>query len=331
MVSEKISENEFYTVLNNEMKKTFEEEINAFGKAAAKKLLAKEIADRSFDENIKKGRYCLKDAINLGSAFGIDAERLYDSINQIVYRKVGKKSKSAKPMKLPQNFENFFYLVGLLFGDGSGDKLVVGKKELGTKFVEICHELGIQPYFRNYKGKCPEIGTGCKTLVEILKSIFEYPLEKKSHNIHATEFLFTAPKECVSAFIRGYMDCDGTVEKSRGAISISSASQQMLKDLQMLLLRFECIANLQDNTIYISGEAASNFVGEIGFYLQYKMEKALKLAEGKTGSAVLDLIPVSEEADEPNFTPLLQIRVTANNANNYHFQKYAPPNAKAKN
>ena len=56
-------------------------------------------------------------------------------------------------MKLPTNFNEFFYLVGLLLGDGTSKKFVVGKPELQNVFEKICQSLGISLTYRNYENR----------------------------------------------------------------------------------------------------------------------------------------------------------------------------------
>ncbi|MFH1637765.1 MAG: elongation factor EF-2 [Candidatus Woesearchaeota archaeon] len=201
-------------------------------------------------------------------------------------------------MSLPQDFRKFFYLAGLFLGDGSEKKFVVGKETLKKAFIEIGRSLNITLTFRDYGNRTPEIVTS-HTLLQVLNSLFDYPLKAKSHNIVVSDFVFRVPKSYAASLIKGYFDCDGCVEKGRRAISISSASSQMIDDLHLLLLRFGCIASkyrstidLNKNVLYISGASVANFIQEIGFGLGYKMQAAESLLMKTTGSIVVDLLPV---------------------------------------
>lgn len=53
-----------------------------------------------------------------------------------------KRSKNSKKMKLPNNFEEFFYLTGLFLGDGHKDMLVVGKKNSEKNLYQYVKTLG---------------------------------------------------------------------------------------------------------------------------------------------------------------------------------------------
>ncbi|MBI5229281.1 elongation factor EF-2 [Candidatus Micrarchaeota archaeon] len=248
-------------------------------------------------ECLKKGRFRAKDLVNICRAHGIPLQAAYEGVDFLFYRGNDPgRSKNSKPMRLPKDFTKFFYLAGLFFGDGTGDKLVAGKTELEKEFVKILEDLGITPFFRDYAGKTREVSAGSKTLMKLLKVLFGYPEKRKAHHIDCNDFVTSAPQECLSAFIRGYFDCDGTVEKSRRAVSINSASHKMLESLQMVLLRFNIASIRQGDTLYISGNSVKRFNENIGFSLKEKKERALELERSSVGSYALDIVPISANA-----------------------------------
>ena len=230
-------------------------------------------------------------------ALGVPLAVAYDNVESIVFRGgSARRGRNAKPMRLPKDFSGFFYLAGLLFGDGHDDKLVVGKRELGAAFVSQLHAIGITPFYRNYAGKTPEISAGCKTLVKLLEALFGYRTGCKSHVIRVADFVFTAPDECAAAFLRAYFDCDGTVEKARSAVSLSSASFGMLRDVQLLLLRFNIASIVQGDTLYVTGNSVRRFNEQVGFLVAGKRAKASALEAASTGSIVLDAVPLPSAA-----------------------------------
>ncbi len=252
------------------------------------------VSKDNFSACIRKRTFTFSNFLKLCTKLSVELGIAYGGIENIFYRGGNAaRSKNSKPMSLPTNFEEFFFIAGLLFGDGSYDKLVVGKPELGRKFVIALNSVGIMPFFRNYAGKTPEISAGSKTLLNVLKVLFDYPSKRKSHNIHATSFLLTSPNNYIAAFLRGYFDCDGTVEKARGAISLTSVSNQMLSDVQSMLLRFNCASIVQGDTLYISGNSVVRFNKLVGFSLPDKIKKASELAAKVVGSYVLDVVPTS--------------------------------------
>ncbi|MBI5036250.1 GTP-binding protein, partial [Candidatus Micrarchaeota archaeon] len=281
------------------------------------------LAKAGFKGCLKRGRFKASDLANICKAKGIPFSLAYERISGVFYRAGGKKGKNGKIMKLPSKFEDFFYLAGLLFGDGSRDKLVVGKPELEVEFVRILNDLGITPVCREYSGKTKEISAGSKTLLAFLELFFDYPQKKKSHNIRCSDFLVRAPASCVAAFLRGHFDCDGTVEKSRGAVSITCVSPAMLSGIQLLLLRFNVASNRQGDTLYISGNSISRFNEHIGFLVSEKKAKAAKLESRAVGSYALDVIPLSANALK-SAKGVRSMTSVANNFYEYANQKTRP-------
>ncbi len=244
-----------------------------------------------------KNRFRAKDFFGVCELLAIPLELAYGAVESVSYSMESSwRSKSCQKITLPQNFENLFSIAGLMFGSGDGRVFVTGKSELGEKFTAILKSFGSSAYHREYPRKTKEIGIRSKTLLHLLKVLFGYKAKKKSQNIYGTNFLFTAPNNYVAAFLQAYFDCDGTVEFGRRAISISSASDMMLRDVQALLLRFNCASIIHGNTLYIQGNSVKRFNEQIGFSLIGKMNKAKELEKRASGSYVLDVIPLSGEA-----------------------------------
>ncbi|MBI2673590.1 elongation factor EF-2 [Candidatus Woesearchaeota archaeon] len=298
----KLKDKRFYAILKEEFGKKIKNGILNLGIKEVCRQINTGLKHKSLYHGALKNRYLLKDLLEISQLFNIGLEEVYDNINSMVFRNGAQRGKNSNSIKLPQNFKNFYYLTGLLFGDGSNKKFIVGKPELGKKFVDLCNEVGIEVTFRNYSNRTPEIVANL-TLIELLNSLFDYPIKgKKSHNIRVSDFLMKSPKEYSSMFLRGYFDTDGSVEKSRSAITITSASNQMIKDLSLFLLKFGCIPIIEiDNTISLSGLSLVNFVKEIGFGLEGKSLKAQLKAERIVGSQVSDLVAVENNGLTRNF------------------------------
>ena len=276
----KLKEKRFYVRLNEN-----------FGKKLKELILNKDLKYKSFYHGIWQNRYLLKDLIELSKIFDLNLEEIYNNVGSIIYRSGAQRGKSSNTMNLLRNFEDFYYLAGLLIGDGHNKKFIVGKKDLGKKFVEICKNLNISLTFREYD-RTPEIVTN-QTLFEVLNSLFDYPKKNKSHDVKISEFVLKSPKKYSSKLLRGYFDTDGSVEKSRRAVTISSASGQMIQDLSLFLLRFGCVPIIEkDNAISLSGLSLINFVNEIGFGLEEKVVKSQILMQGINGSLVSDYISI---------------------------------------
>ena len=286
-----LSQKNFYVNLEREFSKFLKQKILSHGI----KNFNFDTRTKSFYHGIWQNRFNLADLVKVGDTFAITLDEIYDSIEAIYFGTGKKRGQNSLVMKLPSNFAEFFYLAGLFAGDGSFKKFIVGKEELASKLESICKGIGVKTTKVSYKNKTPEIHTSM-TLVMVLNALFEYPLRQKSRNIKISRFLLESPKEYSSQFLRGYFDTDGCVEKSRSAVTISSASTKMIDDLHLFLLRFGCIAiREKDNTLAISGLSALNFQNEIGFGLREKANKLKSLVMKISGSRVCDSTAVGNQ------------------------------------
>ena len=288
---ERLSEKNFYVTLNASFAEDFKKRILAYGISN----MSTSIAAKSFYHGIWKNRYNLKDLLMIGKLFSITDQELYDLIDTIYYRTGKQRGQNSLPMKLPQNFEEFFYLAGLFIGDGSGKKFVVGKEQLARAVEQICKTLSVKTKRVERSDRTPEVHTTL-TLVQIFNSLFDYPLRQKSRNVRISSFVLRSKNRDIARLLRGYFDTDGCVEKARSAVTISSVSTRMVDDLHLLLLRFGCVAiREKDNTITLSGASALNFEKEIGFGLEEKARKLRVLVEKASGSLVCDTVRVGSQ------------------------------------
>src|SRR5207247_4223769 len=114
--------------------------------------------------------------------------------------------------------------------------------------------------------------------------------------------LHPAPLPIAAAFIQGYFDADGTVEKARSAVSATSVSEEFLDELQLLFLRFGIRSILLrkkgKNTLYVSGKKNLGRMPQFSDPEKAALQKAL---EGKSGTSyVVDLLPVDWSKLAPN-------------------------------
>ncbi len=294
-ILKRLSEENFYVNLKNDFSELMKKWILEYGVSKIKSDAEICIKEKSFYHGIWQNRYNLGELIKILKIFKFSLEEAYDNIESIFYRTGKQRGQNSLKIKLPQNFEEFFYLAGLFLGDGSGKKFIVGKEELGNEFIRICKTMGMNAAKTESRERTPEIHTNM-TLAYMLNRLFDYPLKKKAHNIKISDFVFSADNKHVSKLLKGYFDCDGCVENSRRAVTISSASSKMVDDLHLLLLRFGCISiKEKDNAISISGLSALNFEKEIGFGLKEKAEKLRILAKNVSGSIVCDTVKVGNQ------------------------------------
>ncbi|MFA0765979.1 MAG: hypothetical protein BDTLLHRC_000932 [Candidatus Fervidibacter sp.] len=99
--------------------------------------------------------------------------------------------------------------------------------------------------------------------------------------------ILQAPMPCVAEFLRAFFEGDGSIVS--GGIEVASASEKLLRQIQLLLLGFGIIARLRAKrvkgkvywSLTLKGEDAAQFVRTIGFVSQEKSRKAQELLKGR--------------------------------------------------
>ncbi len=256
------------------------------------------LARDSFDHAIWRGQFRLRDMVNVCETFGIGLDELYENVESLNYRGTDRRGEqSSLAVTLPDSLDGLFYLAGLFFGDGDCEgNLTNDADEVKAAVERHADALGLDPTVRAFDDRGDRIELGGKTLRTLLQTAFDYPATEKSASIRIPEFVFGAPRDQTAAFVRGYLDADGTVERSRSAVSVSSASLGMLEDLQLLLYQFDIASTLNraNSTLYLSGELSLASFREIGFGVADKQRRFEALLESASSAAV-DRVPVSGE------------------------------------
>ncbi len=75
------------------------------------------------------------------------------------------------------------------------------------------------------------------------------------------ESLFNATEEAVTGFLRGLFSADGNIDDTDGTIKLSSASLELLEDVQILLLNMGMKSNILDRRYSFSKDFAYKSVG----------------------------------------------------------------------
>jgi intein/homing endonuclease len=118
------------------------------------------------------------------------------------------------------------------------------------------------------------------SLINWLKEIGLYG--KLSPNKFIPDIIFTLPKNRLALFLNRLFSCDGSIfkdkENANWKISYSSSSNELIKQVHHLLLRFGVVSRIRDKIIKlnnrnhlsyeldIKGEFVNIFLNEIGFY-----------------------------------------------------------------
>ncbi len=297
----------FYVRINEEMASFIYTKVRKYGIRKVWKEIKSQWDERSFGFSLRLGRYRINNLIAIAEKLSINFADLYDSIEYLNVRGVRSKGEhSSVNMKLPKTedeFKDMFYLTGLMFGDGNTEgNLDNADKQIQDEAIRIaCNVLGLkEAKLRTYGDKCPRVYIGANTFRFFLNKIFDFPLVKKSLNIHIPEIIYLSQKEFVKEFISGYFDTDGTIEKGRSAASVCSASKQMMKDLQLLLLRFGIPSQFYDkkSTLYISGKKSLElFTQNINFRLEGKKNRLEALTNKAQNSRNMTFIQSYSEGE----------------------------------
>ena len=135
--------------------------------------------------------------------------------------------------------------------------------------------------------------------------------------------VFQQKKTSLALFLSVLFDCDGSVESS-GSVSYSSASEQMIHQVQHLLLRFKVVSKIRTLTIQDvlywklsirDKENVLRFIEEIGFFVEKtSICKSImkKIHQKKITKSYLDIVPYSYVSS-----------VLKDKMESYHITKYS--------
>ena len=114
--------------------------------------------------------------------------------------------------------------------------------------------------------------------------------------------IFQGTRASVASFLRAFFDAEGSV--GSGVVEVSSASEQLLREVQVLLLRFGIVCTRarkmvkgRDHTYWrltLCGDDLRAFKEHIGFLTPRKQE-ALVEAAAKSSNPNLDVIPYARD------------------------------------
>jgi len=129
-----------------------------------------------------------------------------------------------------------------------------------------------------------------------------FGLKRGAKNKRIPSKVFGMPKKHVAAFISGYFDGDGSSSKRNGAVHCDSVSEDLIRDLQVLLLNFGIISRIRGSRVKptkrvkkesfvwrleIDGSANSRlFYDEISFGLVRKQANRSKVRMANYGHCV---------------------------------------------
>jgi len=234
--------------------------------------------------------------LRLSRTLRIPLADLCAAIDFVSVRFQGHRGRLSQKVRLPrrEEMESFFWLVGLLYGDGDGQvRIHMTDEEMLERARQVMHQLTGRASISRHS-RAPFLNPGSSTFIKLLQVAFGYPPKRKAWSIRLPDLLHVAPLPVAAAFIQGYFDADGTVEKARSAVSATSVSEEFLDELQLLLLRFGVrsifLRRQGKNTLYISGRQNLARMPQFSDPEKAALQKEL---ESKSGTSyAVDLLPV---------------------------------------
>jgi len=228
-------------------------------------------------------------------------------------------------LKLPLHLnEDIMYLMGLIAGDGSISETRFGGFDIKffnihdyllNVFSSLCEKLiGIKPSYDEDRNGVPYYRFHSKIFGNLLKK-FGISDGDKSHNLTISEELSKLPNALISSYLRGIFDTDGSVvkvkRKGSNFIELSSASEEFIRGMQLILLRFGIISRVRERgpkTSKIRGKLVKSgkkyvleirgvnnlkkFEESIGFSLPEKSRKLKEIIEKVSKEHTnVDLVP----------------------------------------
>jgi DNA gyrase subunit A len=141
---------------------------------------------------------------------------------------------------------------------------------------------------------------------EVVRLFHNLGLQGKSVSRIVPECILRSPQKIAAAFLRGLFEGDGSVEqygRSLLRITLCSQSEKMLKQVQVLLLRFGIVCRIFDDSSHgrqthrlcITGnENLQQFARRINFFSETKREALIKVLEMHSGKVLAknDFIPL---------------------------------------
>jgi len=116
-------------------------------------------------------------------------------------------------------------------------------------------------------------------------------------------YVSKSPDEQIRAFIMGFVDAEGSVDKKLAKITISQKDKTVLKYIQMLLCRFGIRSRLytqksnnkKSSILYIFGKDAIKYANEIGLSAKDKIKLLDKWVKHYENTYVKEIVPIKRK------------------------------------
>ncbi len=217
------------------------------------------------------------------------------------YKPNGPRDLSSKPVRLDHIDEEFAYLMGALTGEGCltwRNRIILtsADESIVAAFRAMAERLGLH-VFPNGKGRPYDYVIGSAQLYGLFRHLGMSTGKARAKRIPHS--ILKAPRRIVAAFLRGLFDTDGTVARRDGVISLSSVSETLIRQTQIVLLNFGIVASKIvkrrsycgephiSHQLDIAGPEAEQFHEMIGFSLERKRARR----QSRPFNTNIDVVP----------------------------------------
>jgi len=203
------------------------------------------------------------------------------------YQRNGPQDHSAKLTHIDELDPEFAYFMGALVGDGCltvRNRIILSSadKRIIEMFERMASRLGLK-IFTNGKERPYDRIIASSQLYQLLTHL-GMPTGK-AHTKRIPHGILTAPEKIVAAFLRGLFDTDGAIEKRDGVVTLTSISEMLIRETQIVLLNFGIVSSKSikrgkykgethtSHMLSIAGVEAEAFHEMIGFTLERKRDR----------------------------------------------------------
>lgn len=197
---------------------------------------------------------------------------------------------------------------------------VMGDGHIGKRYIEIVTEdqeiierviylskslfnLKVSPKRDLRTKKMVKLALNSTKLVKVL-SFFSLKPGKKGRKLMVPKEILKSDNEVIRSFIRAYFDCDSYATKNRRSIELTSESNILIKQMNLLLNRFNIASAISKKLIkgvyywrlVIKSKSAELYADKIGYLIKRKQKIAdtyEKIGEGQ-GCGDQEMLPLGK-------------------------------------
>ncbi len=203
-----------------------------------------------------------------------------------------------RPLTVPETFsKELSQTTGYFLGDGNLDQRSLRFRDERIEILETYGELfkdifSIEGKYSKIKDKnCWQLSVNSKEIRELFSYI------KRNYIALITQ----SPKPVVKAFIKGFVDAEGHIDKNIRRISIGQKDKEILQIIQMLLLRFGIKSRIlkygtkQFQSLEIFSEDVVKYGKEIGVSAPDKRKKLDKWVKEFNANKAKVIVPIKRK------------------------------------